>query len=111
VDAGCWPDSHNAIFYLPSLFQQLIIQQHALFFFIYRSGSSSYFVQAVIAAVVGGLFYFKQAWAKIKMFFGGKKANPNPIMQKNMMVSKQHPASFVIRLVLYLNTMGNFTGR
>jgi hypothetical protein len=44
-------------------------------FFLYIDpGSSSYFVQAIIAAVVGGLFYFKQAWVKIKLFFGGKKA-------------------------------------
>ena len=43
-------------------------------FFLYIDpGSSSYFVQAIIAAVVGGLFYFKQIWIKIKSFFGGKK--------------------------------------
>ena len=43
-------------------------------FFLYIDpGSSSYFVQAIIAAVVGGLFYFKQIWLKIKSFFGGKK--------------------------------------
>ena len=44
------------------------------YFFLYIDpGSSSYFVQAIIAAVVGGLFYFKQIWIKIKSFFGGKK--------------------------------------
>ena len=44
------------------------------YFFLYIDpGSSSYFVQAIIAAVVGGLFYFKQIWLKIKSFFGGKK--------------------------------------
>jgi hypothetical protein len=43
-------------------------------FFLYIDpGSSSYFVQAIIAAVVGGLFYFKQIWIEIKSFFGGKK--------------------------------------
>jgi len=43
-------------------------------FFLYIDpGSSSYFVQAIIAAVVGVLFYFKQIWLKIKSFFGGKK--------------------------------------
>jgi len=50
---------------------------HSFFLYI-DPGSSSYFVQAVIAALVGGLFYFKQAWTKIKMFFGGKKAEPEP---------------------------------
>jgi len=35
-------------------------------------GSGSYLVQAIIAAVLGGLFYFKQKWIQIKAFFGRK---------------------------------------
>jgi len=35
-------------------------------------GSGSYLVQAIIAAVLGGLFYFKQKWIQIKSFFGRK---------------------------------------
>ncbi len=49
------------------------------FFFLYIDpGSSSYFIQAIIAAVLGGLFYFKQGWLKIKTFFGGRKKLPEP---------------------------------
>lgn len=36
-------------------------------------GSGSYLVQAIIAAVLGALFYFKSAWWKIKSFFTRKK--------------------------------------
>jgi len=36
-------------------------------------GSGSYLIQAIIAAILGGVFYFKQFWWKIKSFFGGKK--------------------------------------
>jgi hypothetical protein len=40
-------------------------------------GSGSYLVQAIIAAVLGGLFYFKGLWFKIRSFFGkGKKEAP-----------------------------------
>jgi hypothetical protein len=48
-------------------------------FFLYIDpGSGSYFVQAIIAAVLGGLFYFKQIWLKIKLFFSGKKKEQEP---------------------------------
>jgi len=36
-------------------------------------GSGSYLIQVIIAAVLGGLFYFKRIWLKIKWFFSGKK--------------------------------------
>ena len=43
-------------------------------FFLYIDpGSGSYLVQAIIAAVLGGMFYFKQKWIKIKSFFGRKR--------------------------------------
>ena len=32
-------------------------------------GSGSYLLQAIIAAVLGALFYFKNIWFKIKSFF------------------------------------------
>jgi len=48
-------------------------------FFLYIDpGSGSYLVQAIIAAVLGGLFYFKQKWLKIKAFFKGNKGSQDP---------------------------------
>jgi hypothetical protein len=41
-------------------------------------GSGSYLVQAIIAAVLGGLFYFKRIWLKIKLFFRSKKKDQEP---------------------------------
>lgn len=32
-------------------------------------GSGSYLVQAIIAAILGALFYFKNIWWRIKAFF------------------------------------------
>ena len=41
-------------------------------------GSGSYLLQAIIAAVLGALFYFKNMWFKIKSFFiKGKKDEPS----------------------------------
>jgi hypothetical protein len=40
-------------------------------------GSGSYLVQAIIAGVLGVLFYFKNGWIKIKSLFSrGKKDTP-----------------------------------
>ena len=36
-------------------------------------GSGSYLIQAIIAAVLGALFYFKTIWWKIKSFFKKSK--------------------------------------
>jgi hypothetical protein len=36
-------------------------------------GSGSYLVQAIIAAILGALFYFKTIWWKIKSFFTKSK--------------------------------------
>jgi len=38
-------------------------------------GSGSYLVQAIIAAVLGGLFYIKSAWRKIRTLFSREKKN------------------------------------
>jgi hypothetical protein len=48
-------------------------------YFLYLDpGSGSYLVQAIIAGVLGVLFYFKNTWQRIKMFFGkGKSKNDN----------------------------------
>ncbi|HMH23728.1 MAG TPA: hypothetical protein VK563_18205 [Puia sp.] len=41
-------------------------------------GSGSYLVQVIIAAILGGLFYFKNLWRRFKAFFtrGGKEGHP-----------------------------------
>jgi len=40
-------------------------------------GSGSYLLQVIIAAILGGLFYFKNLWLKVKSFFvKGKKEAP-----------------------------------
>lgn len=36
-------------------------------------GSGSYLVQAIIAAVLGALFYFKNIWWRIRAFFSKSK--------------------------------------
>jgi len=38
-------------------------------------GSGSYLIQAIIAGILGALFYFKNIWFRIRSFFGkgGKK--------------------------------------
>jgi hypothetical protein len=36
-------------------------------------GSGSYLVQAIIAAVLGAMFYFKTIWWKVKSFFSKSK--------------------------------------
>ena len=42
-------------------------------------GSGSYLIQAIIAAVLGALFYFKTIWWKVKSFFTKqKKDNDQP---------------------------------
>lgn len=42
---------------------------HAPVFLYVDPGSGSYLVQAIIAAVVGALFYFKNIWWRVKAFF------------------------------------------
>ena len=39
-------------------------------------GSGSYFIQVIIAAVLGALFYFKNLWWKFRSFFSRKKQGP-----------------------------------
>jgi hypothetical protein len=40
-------------------------------------GSGSYLVQMIIAAVLAGMFFFKNLWWKIKSFFTRSKNNPS----------------------------------
>lgn len=40
-------------------------------------GSGSYLVQMIIAAVLAGLFFFKNLWWKIKSFFTRGKNDPS----------------------------------
>jgi len=45
------------------------------YFFLYLDpGSGSYLLQVIIAAVLGGLMFFKNFWIKIKAFFFKSKA-------------------------------------
>jgi hypothetical protein len=42
--------------------------------FLYIDPSSgSYLIQMLIAGILGSLFFFKNAWLKVKSFFSGKK--------------------------------------
>ncbi len=41
-------------------------------------GSGSYLIQVIIAAVLGGLFYFKNLWLKIKSLFAHGKKETQP---------------------------------
>jgi hypothetical protein len=36
-------------------------------------GTGSILIQGLIAAVVGGLFYIRTAWSRIKAFFSGRR--------------------------------------
>ncbi len=36
--------------------------------------SGSYIIQMIIAGILGSLFFFKNAWLKVKLFFTGRKA-------------------------------------
>lgn len=45
------------------------------YFFLYLDpGSGSYLLQVIIAAVLGGLMFFKNFWIKVKAFFFKPKA-------------------------------------
>jgi hypothetical protein len=39
-------------------------------------GSGSYFLQVIIAAVLGAAFWIKMSWLRIKSFFSGNKMKP-----------------------------------
>jgi hypothetical protein len=41
-------------------------------------GSGSYLLQVIIAAILGGLFYVKNGWAKIRSFFTRVKKETPP---------------------------------
>jgi hypothetical protein len=45
---------------------------HNVFLYIDPS-SGSYLIQMLIAGILGSLFFFKNAWLKVKSFFTGKK--------------------------------------
>jgi hypothetical protein len=60
------------------MFYTCAIHKMKEFFLYIDPGSGSYLVQAIIAAILGGLFYFKRIWFRIKIFFSGKKKEENP---------------------------------
>ena len=41
-------------------------------------GSGSYLIQAIIAAILGALFYFKNIWFRVKTFFFKPKKEDVP---------------------------------
>jgi len=41
-------------------------------------GSGSYLIQAIIAAILGALFYFKNIWFRVKAFFFKSKKEDVP---------------------------------
>ncbi len=46
------------------------MQTHLLYI---DPGSSSYFLQVIIAALLGAAFWIKMSWHRIKAFFSGTK--------------------------------------
>ncbi|MBC7902610.1 MAG: hypothetical protein H7Y27_04280 [Gemmatimonadaceae bacterium] len=46
-------------------------------------GSGSYLVQMLIAAILGALFYFKNLWLHIKLFFSNLFRNKGKDQIKN----------------------------
>ena len=51
-------------------------------------GSGSYFLQAIIAAVLGGLMFFKNFWISIKSFF--VKQKPKDDFNKDELREKEN---------------------
>jgi len=49
------------------------MMQHLLYI---DPGSGSYFLQVIIAAVLGAAFWIKMSWQLIKAFFSGNKIKP-----------------------------------
>jgi hypothetical protein len=48
-------------------------------FFLYIDpGSGSYFIQVIVAAVLGAAFWIKLSWQRIKAFFTGHKYKEEP---------------------------------
>jgi len=54
-----------------------------LLFLYIDPGSGSYLVQMIIAGILGALFYFKNAWLKIKSFFARNKKSDMPKDESN----------------------------
>ena len=49
------------------------------YFFLYLDpGSGSYLLQVIIAAILGGLMFFKNFWIKVKSFFVKPKPKEEP---------------------------------
>jgi hypothetical protein len=51
-------------------------------------GSGTYFLQAIIAAVLGGLMFFKNFWLAIKSFF--VKQKPKDDLSKDDLQEKEN---------------------
>jgi hypothetical protein len=46
--------------------------------------SGSYIIQMIIAGILGSLFFFKNAWLKIKLFFSGKNIKEDSITKEDL---------------------------
>jgi hypothetical protein len=46
-------------------------------------GSGSYFIQAIIAALLGAAFWIKMSWHRIKAFFTGQKQSRQEKKEEN----------------------------
>ncbi len=46
--------------------------------------SGSYIIQMIIAGILGSLFFFKNAWLKVKFFFIGKKVKEENITKEEL---------------------------
>jgi hypothetical protein len=46
--------------------------------------SGSYIIQMIIAGILGSLFFFKNAWLRIKLFFTGKKTKEEIITKEEL---------------------------
>jgi hypothetical protein len=46
--------------------------------------SGSYIIQMIIAGILGSLFFFKNAWLRVKLFFTGKKMKEDNITKEEL---------------------------
>ncbi len=49
-------------------------------------GSGSYFIQVIVAALLGAAFWIKMSWQRIRAFFSGNKLKPEDKKDKEKTV-------------------------
>lgn len=55
-------------------------------------GSGTYLLQVIIAAILGGLMYFKNGWIKIKSFFTKRK--PEEGIEDQDLTDNENPEKY-----------------